>query len=67
MGWHISECGFRVMLSAEVPTVIRQHLGGDVDRFLADHDLRRDDIQRSTYPAHRGPGRGGRGARAARR
>jgi len=46
MGWRISERGFQVMLSPDVPTVIRRHLGGDVDAFLADHRLRRADIQR---------------------
>jgi alkylresorcinol/alkylpyrone synthase len=44
MGWHISERGFRVMLSPDVPAVVRAHLGDDVDRFLAAHDLRRNDI-----------------------
>ncbi len=44
MGWHVSERGFRVLLSPEVPTVVRQHFGHDVDALLADHDLRRGDI-----------------------
>ncbi len=44
MGWDISEKGFRIVLSPDVPKVIREHLGEDVDEFLAEHDLRRDDI-----------------------
>jgi alkylresorcinol/alkylpyrone synthase len=44
MGWHISERGFRIVLSPEVPQVIREHLGGDVDAFLAAHGLERKDI-----------------------
>lgn len=44
MGWNISEKGFRITLSAEVPRLIRQHLGQDVDAFLADHDCARGDI-----------------------
>jgi alkylresorcinol/alkylpyrone synthase len=44
MGWKVSERGFEVMLSPDVPKVIREHLGQDVDAFLADHDLRRSDI-----------------------
>lgn len=44
MGWDISERGFRVVLSAEVPEVVRRHLGGDVDAFLAEQGLGRDDI-----------------------
>ncbi len=45
MGWDISETGFRIVLSAEVPDVVRRYLGGDVDAFLADHGLDRSDIE----------------------
>lgn len=44
MGWAISEKGFRIVLSADVPTVVRQHLGGNVDDFLASRGLVRGDI-----------------------
>ncbi|HEV7785446.1 MAG TPA: type III polyketide synthase, partial [Thermoanaerobaculia bacterium] len=44
MGWDISEDGFRIVLSAEVPQVVRDHLRGDVDSFLSDHGLARADI-----------------------
>lgn len=44
MGWDISEKGFRIVLSREVPDVIRANLGRDVDEFLAAHDLARQDI-----------------------
>ncbi len=44
MGWDISENGFQIVLSREVPDVIRKNLGGDVDRFLAGHRLTREDI-----------------------
>jgi alkylresorcinol/alkylpyrone synthase len=44
MGWDISEKGFRIVLSPEVPNVIREHLGPDVDEFLAGHDLTRASI-----------------------
>ena len=44
MGWNISEAGFRIVLSADVSTVIRQNLGSDVDSFLGDAGLRRRDI-----------------------
>jgi alkylresorcinol/alkylpyrone synthase len=44
MGWDISESGFRIVLSADVPKVVRDHLRDDVDEFLADHGLARDDI-----------------------
>jgi len=45
MGWTISEKGFRITLSPEVPVLIREHLGGDVDAFLSQHELKRSDIQ----------------------
>lgn len=44
MGWKISEKGFQITLSPEVPKLIREHLGRDVDAFLADQDLTRTDI-----------------------
>jgi alkylresorcinol/alkylpyrone synthase len=45
MGWKISEKGFRILLSTEVPNLIRQNLGRDVDAFLADNGHRRSDLQ----------------------
>jgi alkylresorcinol/alkylpyrone synthase len=39
MGWDVVDSGFKVVLSANVPEVIREHLRPDVDRFLADHGL----------------------------
>jgi alkylresorcinol/alkylpyrone synthase len=45
MGWQVSEKGFRITLSPEVPVLIREHLGHDVDAFLADQGHKRDDIQ----------------------
>jgi len=44
MGWNISERGFKIVLSAEVPEMVRLHLRDDVDQFLADHGLARKDI-----------------------
>lgn len=44
MGWKISEKGFRIVLSPEVPVLIRENLGRDVDAFLADHGHKRSDI-----------------------
>ncbi len=44
MGWDISEKGFRIVLSASVPDVVREHLRGDVDGFLAENGLERSDI-----------------------
>src|ERR1700691_626619 len=44
MGWNISEKGFRIILSTEVPTLIRENLGRDVDAFLADNGHKRSDL-----------------------
>ncbi|HEX6203682.1 MAG TPA: 3-oxoacyl-[acyl-carrier-protein] synthase III C-terminal domain-containing protein, partial [Thermoanaerobaculia bacterium] len=44
MGWDITERGFGIVLSADVPEVARKFLAGDVDRFLADHGLARRDV-----------------------
>lgn len=44
MGWDISERGFRIVLSREVPVMVERHLRGDVDAFLADHGLSGSDI-----------------------
>jgi len=45
MGWKVTEKGFRITLSPKVPVLIREHLGHDVDAFLADHGHQRSDIK----------------------
>lgn len=52
MGWDISERGFQVVLSPEVPKMVRLHLRRDVDGFLAEQGLALDDI--SMWIAHPG-------------
>ena len=44
MGWDIGGSGFRIVLSAGVAEVITRYLGGDVDDFLAEHDLKKGDV-----------------------
>lgn len=44
MGWDVSESGFQIVLSAEVPDVVRRFLRKDVDAFLAEQGLIRADI-----------------------
>ncbi len=41
MGWDISEKGFRIVLSREVPEVVHDHLASDVDAFLEEQGLSR--------------------------
>ncbi len=45
MGWDISEKGFRIVLSPDVPETVLRHLGADVDEFLAEQGLRRSDVK----------------------
>jgi alkylresorcinol/alkylpyrone synthase len=44
MGWKVSEKGFQVILSPEVPNVVLTNLGKNVDEFLATRGLTRADI-----------------------
>ena len=46
MGWDISEKGFQIVLSPSLPLLIVDHLGHDLDDFLAAHGLARRDIGR---------------------
>lgn len=45
MGWDISEDGFRIVLSPEVPETVTRHLGKDVDQFLGEQGYSRSDVQ----------------------
>jgi len=44
MGWDITEKGFRIVLSREIPNLVRQNLAKDLDDFLAERGLTRADI-----------------------
>jgi alkylresorcinol/alkylpyrone synthase len=52
MGWDISEHGFQVVLSPEVPAVVRRYLRRDVDAFLSDHGIEPARIE--SWVAHPG-------------
>jgi alkylresorcinol/alkylpyrone synthase len=45
MGWDVTSTGLRIVLDANVPDLVRAYLGADVDGFLADRCLRREDIE----------------------
>jgi alkylresorcinol/alkylpyrone synthase len=45
MGWDIVDSGFKVVLSAKVPEVVRAHVRRDADGFLADNELDRSRIR----------------------
>lgn len=44
MGWDISEKGFRIVLSRDIPDLVRKNLAHDLDDFLAERGLIRPDI-----------------------
>lgn len=45
MGWDVGSTGLSIVLGAEVPDLVEEYVADDVDRFLADHRLSRDDIE----------------------
>jgi alkylresorcinol/alkylpyrone synthase len=45
MGWDIVETGFKVLLSATVPDVVREHVRTDVDGFLEAQGIGHSDIR----------------------
>ncbi len=52
MGWDVVDSGFKVVLSAKVPGLVKDHIRGNVDGFLAQHGLTRGDIRH--WVAHTG-------------
>lgn len=44
LGWDIGDSGFTVVLGAELPELVRLHLGEEVRSFLAEHDLKPPDV-----------------------
>jgi alkylresorcinol/alkylpyrone synthase len=52
MGWDITDTGFKIVLSPDVPKVVNEHLLKNVEGFLTDNKLTQDDI--STYIFHSG-------------
>jgi alkylresorcinol/alkylpyrone synthase len=52
MGWDIVDTGFKVVLSAKVPQLVRDNARANVEGFLAAHGLTRADIRH--WVAHTG-------------
>ncbi|WP_371483172.1 type III polyketide synthase [Kitasatospora sp. NBC_00315] len=44
LGWDIGDNGFQIVLGGELPDVVRRHLGPEVRTFLADHDLKPQEV-----------------------
>ena len=45
MGWDFQDTGFKVLFSKDIPTFIHEHIRGDIDQFLAKHNLKLSDIK----------------------
>jgi alkylresorcinol/alkylpyrone synthase len=45
MGWDIVDSGFKVVLSAQVPQLVRERLRPDVDAFLASNGVAKSDVR----------------------
>lgn len=45
MGWDIVDTGFKIVLSAGVPAIVYEHIGKDVDSFLAAQSLDRSKVK----------------------
>ncbi|MEU1423149.1 type III polyketide synthase [Kitasatospora sp. NPDC005751] len=52
LGWDIGDSGFTIVLGAELPELVRLHVGEDVRSFLAEHDLKPPDV--TGWVAHPG-------------
>ncbi|GAB7193503.1 3-oxoacyl-[acyl-carrier-protein] synthase III C-terminal domain-containing protein [Kineococcus sp. NUM-3379] len=52
LGWDVGTGGFRIVLSAELPAILRAHLAEDVGEFLEDHGLKPGDV--GTWVVHAG-------------
>ncbi|MBD0421527.1 type III polyketide synthase [Streptomyces sp. TRM S81-3] len=52
LGWDIGASGFRVVIDAGVPGIVRDHFGGHLRAFLTEHGLTTDDI--GTWVCHPG-------------
>ncbi|TWD83069.1 isopalmitoylresorcinol synthase [Kribbella amoyensis] len=52
MGWDVGSGGFRIVLGADVPDVVRRYLGDDVTAFLAEYGLTVPEI--GTWVSHPG-------------
>ncbi|MFE2302882.1 type III polyketide synthase [Streptomyces sp. NPDC059445] len=52
LGWEVEDSGFRVVLDADIPDVVRRHLADDVQGFLGDHGLKTKDV--SAWVCHPG-------------
>ena len=49
MGWDVGDDGFRIVLNAGVPNLVREQIRPNVDRFLADNGLELSDVDHFVF------------------
>ncbi len=49
MGWKVGDEGFRIVLNAGVPNLVREQIRSNVDLFLAEHELELSDIDHFVF------------------
>lgn len=52
MGWDVVDSGFKIVMSPEIPNLVRANLAGEVDEFLASRGLERGAVRH--WIAHTG-------------
>ncbi len=52
LGFDLKETGFHIVLSKDMPQLVREHIAGLVDELIAGHGLRREDL--TAYILHPG-------------
>jgi alkylresorcinol/alkylpyrone synthase len=52
MGWKVTDSGFKIVMSPDIPQIVRQHVPLDVDNFLEEYGLERRQIKH--WIAHTG-------------
>lgn len=55
MGWNLADGGLQIVLSRAIPNLVREHIGADVDGFLAEQRIERSAIDH--WIAHTGGNR----------
>jgi len=49
MGWNVLDRGLQVVFDRRIPDIVAEHAAGELDGFLAAHDLGRDDVAEYLY------------------
>ena len=52
MGWDVTDSGMKIVLAASVPKMVESHIQADVDGFLSDLGMSRDEV--SSWVCHPG-------------